>query len=58
MRSIRKIIDIPSFVIFVLVTIIVGAIASKIFDLDFLVACIITGGAILINGLIIALMND
>ena len=54
----KKIIDIRSFIIFVLVTVILWAIVSKVFGLGFLVACMITGGAILINGLIIALMND
>ena len=58
MQSIKNIIDIRSFIVFVLVTVILGAIVSKFFSLSFLTACMITGGAILINGLIIAFMND
>lgn len=58
MHSIKTIFDLKSFIIFLIVTAVFGFSVSKMFDLSFIIGCIITGGAILVNGLIIALTEN
>lgn len=58
MQPIKSMFDFKSFIIFIIVTVTSGFIISKIFDLSFIIGCTITGGAILVNGIIIAVTSN
>ncbi|SNX61284.1 hypothetical protein SAMN06296273_2738 [Nitrosomonas ureae] len=54
----KTFIDIKSFLIFIIIATVGGGILSKFTELNFLVACLIVGGAIFINGILIKILKD
>ncbi|MEW5248675.1 hypothetical protein [Microbulbifer discodermiae] len=53
-----KIIDLKSSLVFIVVTLSLGLILSLLSNLGFFSSCAIVGGAILFNGLVIAVLED
>ena len=53
----KNILDIKNTFISLLVTLVVGGIFSWVTDIDYLYSLLIIGGAILVNGLIIAVIE-
>ncbi len=53
----KKIIELKSFFTFIFIVIIGGTLLSSFTKMSFWVACLIIGGAILINGVVIALLD-
>ena len=54
----KKYFDIKSFIIFILITGIGGALLSNFTELGFFGSSLIVGSAILINGIVIELLDD
>jgi hypothetical protein len=54
----KKYLDVKVFSTFILITAIGGGLLSNFTELSFLAASLIIGGAILVNGIIIAFLGD
>lgn len=54
----KKFMDIKSFLIFIVIATVGGGLLSTFAEINFLIACLIIGGAIFINGILVVVLND